>query len=184
MSSVFATTLATLSFVNLVLLLGVARRLNRLTAAAPAAEQLASPLPRPGTPIGSFITATTEGERLNTKDLTGHLLVGFFTTNCPPCERFTPGFCSLAGTFAGGRDNVLAIIVGGSGDPAALARELDDVARVVVEPQGGPVSTAFAVDAFPAACLLRDGVITAADFDLESLTPAVEAQRPQSSTGS
>lgn len=172
MSSVSVVTLATLSFVNLVLLLGIVRRLNRLTGAGSTADQPDLSLPESGRRIGRFIAATTMGERISTKDLSGPLLVGFFTTACPPCERFQPGFRAFADTFPGRRDQVLAVIVGGSGDPALLARQLGDVARVIVEPQGGPVSTAFGVDAFPAACVLHGDVVIAAEFDIESLATA------------
>jgi hypothetical protein len=164
-------TLAILSCVNVVLLLGVVRRLNRLTDPAraidrPVLDEEELSLPVVGTVVGDFVASTTDGDRITTKDLRGHTLVGFFTVGCPPCERFLPVFRSHAADF--GRDQVLAVIVGGHGDPTALADQLGDVARVVVERPAGPVSTAFGVAAFPAACQLKGNVITAADADFAS----------------
>jgi thiol-disulfide isomerase/thioredoxin len=173
-----AVTVAVLSCVNIVLLLGIARRLNRLTsrgADLPAPSLPEFSLPEAGTVVGNFIASTTAGDRISTKDLRERTLVGFFTLGCPPCERFTPAFRSYASTFAGAQDQVLAVIVGGNGDPTTLTQELGDIARVIVEPSGGPVSTAFGIDAFPLACLLKGNVITAADVDLESWQPPLHA---------
>lgn len=169
MFSISVVTLAILSCLNIVLTLAVARRLNRQSPPVSPNDDLAAPLPVPGTPIGTFATTTTSGEPIGTKNLSGRTLVGFFTVGCPPCERLKPEFRAFADTFPGGRDQVLAVISGGAGDPDALAGQLDDIARVIVEPPAGQVSTAFGIDAFPAVCLLKGNVVTAAEFDLESL---------------
>lgn len=179
MSSISVVSLAILSCVNIVLTLALVRRLNRQPRTASPVEEMDFPLPAPGTPVGSFVATTTGGERIGTKNLTGRILVGFFTVGCPPCERLRPEFRALASTFPGGRDQVLAVISGGTGDPTSLAGQLDDIARVIVEPPAGQVSTAFGIDAFPAVCLLKGNVVTAAEFDLESLTRHV----PEPATG-
>jgi thiol-disulfide isomerase/thioredoxin len=168
MSSIAFVTLTVLTCANLVLLLGVVRRLNRLTV--PAARRTG--LPKPGAAVGKFTATTTEGHRVGTKDLSGPRLVGFFTVGCPPCDAFKPAFRTHAATFPGGRDQVLALIVGGKGDPTTLAAELADIARVVVEPAEGPVSTAFGVTGFPMACLLNGATITATGLDLNSFPTA------------
>lgn len=177
MPSVPIAVLTILCLVNLALLLGVLRRVNDLArgnaglarnGAAPSVEPN-SPLPGAGDTIGQFAARTTDGETVTTRDLTGRTLVGFFTTGCPPCAQFAPAFSRYALDFPGGRDRVLAVIAGGTGDPSALAARLGPVARVIVEPGQGAASNAFGVQAFPAACLLDDSRVVAADFDLRSL---------------
>lgn len=174
MSTISVVTLAVLACVNLVLLLGVARRLNALDAVAPAAPA-GKELPQPGTAVGDFAAVTTDGEPFGTKDLTGWRLVGFFTVGCPLCDVFKSDFRARAATFSGGRDQVLAVVAGGKGDPAALAAEFADVARVIVEKPVGPVGTAFGVSSYPVACLLKATTVATAGLDLDSITRLVPA---------
>jgi hypothetical protein len=172
-STIPVVALTILSCVNLILLLGVVRRLGRLTGPAPAVPQ--PHLPRPGDVVGNFVASTTDGDRVSVRDLSGWRLVGFFTVGCPPCEAFKPAFRAHANTFPGGRDRVLAVITGGKGDPGALADEMAEFAHVIVEAPTGPVSTAFGVTGFPVACLLKGDTITATGLDVESFRPPLPA---------
>lgn len=175
MASTFSVTvLAALSVLNLVLVLRLLRRVNA-TSARPERPAGAPPLPLPGTRVGEFAARATDREPVTTAGLSGYTLVGFFTTGCAPCEQFAPAFAQRAAGFPGGRRRVLVVIAGGPGDPAPLADRMALVARVILEPGGGPVSTAFGVKAFPAACVVDDATVVAADFDLASL-PLESAQ--------
>jgi thiol-disulfide isomerase/thioredoxin len=157
-------TLTTLCVVNLILLLGLVRRVNRLgeRSGAPAAE---SPEPAVGDRVGQFAATTTGGERIDTAGLTGRTLVGFFAAGCPPCERLLPHFVANAEGFPGGRRQVLAIVVAKKGDPGEVAARLERIARVIVEPGRGPASRAFGVDAFPSVCQTENGRIVATNFE-------------------
>jgi thiol-disulfide isomerase/thioredoxin len=170
MSSTIAVTLTVFMAVNLVLLLGVVRRLNALTVPVQAGRsgdgESDPTLPRAGTRVSGFSAAAFGGDRVTAADLRGETLVGFFTTGCPPCKSFAGDFMAYAATFPGGRRQVFAVISGGSEDPAELAALLSPAAQVVVEPPRGPMSSAFGVDLFPSACTTRDDVITAAEFDV------------------
>ncbi|MEO3748742.1 hypothetical protein [Plantactinospora sp. B5E13] len=178
MSSTAATvTLTAICVLNLVLTLGMVRRLNRLTppvgagdAAAPAgarpadaAPSVAGPgLPAPGTKVRDFTAVTTDGTTLGRAELTGRGLVAFFLTGCTSCHHLLPEFVAYADSFPGGRERVLAVVVTGKGGPDDLVRRLSPVARVTIEPVGGPVSTAFGVDGFPVFSVLQDHVVIAA----------------------
>ena len=177
MSEIAVVTLAVLSCVNLVLLLGVVRKLNKMngSAAAPAKKEL--PAPRPGTAVGDFTAVTADGEPFGTKDLIGWRLVGFFTVGCPLCDAFKPDFRANAAAFPGGRDQVLAIVAGGKGDPKALAAEFADVAHVIVERPAGPVGTAFGVTSYPMACLLKANTVAKAGLDIDSFASTAEVPR-------
>jgi hypothetical protein len=78
-------------------------------------------------------------------------------------------------TFPGGRDQVLAVIVAPRHEHAGLGHDLSGVARVVTEPVGGAVSTAFGVDAYPEFWLLHERVVLAAGAKPEAL-PGIVAQ--------
>jgi thiol-disulfide isomerase/thioredoxin len=169
--------LSFLSVLQLVVLLGVVRRLRLLGVARPAppAEDEDWPLPLPGLEIGKFAAVTVDGEMVSKVDLDGSILVAFFAEKCPLCHDFVPRFAALAETFPGGRGQVLAVLVGA--DTSEMDR-LRGVARVTIEPFGGPVATAFGVTAFPAFCLLEGPVVRQADFKIErlGLSEAVEVR--------
>jgi thiol-disulfide isomerase/thioredoxin len=165
LSTIPTFTLTTLGVLNLLLLVGIARRVNRLADRAehPAGDE--PPLPSVGDRVTGFTAMTTDGDRIHTGDLTGRTLVGFFAAGCPPCELLLPHFLSFAADFSGGRRQVLAIVIGKNENPAELVDRINGVARVIVERGRGPALTAFGVDAFPAVCLVEDGTIVAVNFE-------------------
>lgn len=176
--------LLVLTVVNLVILLGVVRRLNQLGAqprSGPpvAAAPSGSPAVAPGRTVGDFVaTATgggdfvataTGGEPISAGALNGRTLVALFTVHCRLCEALKPRFRAYARAFDGGRAQVLAVIVAPRREHPELGPDLADVAQVVIEPIGGPVSTAFGVDAYPEFLLLNDRVVLAVGAKLEAL---------------
>lgn len=172
-ASVPIVALTVLSLLNLILLLGVVRRLNQLAARgpadAPAVAEDESPLPAPGTKVADFAVVTTAGDPVRGGDLVGRTLVAFFAEKCPLCAEFVPRFISYASAFPGGRDQVLAVVAASTEGSPGFVDELGEVARVVVEPFGGRVSAAFGIDAFPGFCLLAGNVVLAAEFKIELL---------------
>jgi|HigsolmetaAR201D_1030396.scaffolds.fasta_scaffold49364_1 thiol-disulfide isomerase/thioredoxin len=164
--------LGLVSGTNLIFTYGVIRRLREHTARLDALT-VGRPEPdiilAPGAEPGLFDPVqTTAGEPLRRDALTGGTLVGFFSPGCAPCRQQAPRFAARAAAV--GRDRVLAVA---SGTPEAvrdLVTLLEPVARVVVEVEEGPLHRAFAVQGYPAMCVVDgDGRIKAAATAVERL---------------
>jgi len=166
-----------LGLLNLLVTLGVIRRLRELEPLAHAAgdEQTQpghGPIPAPGYPVGQFTTRTTAGELVSREDLLdARTLVAFFSVGCPPCVQALPRFVAHAAA-AGSPHGVLAVVRGGGADAAGFVEPLEQVARVVVEDGRGrgPVSAAFGVTGSPAYCLVDgSGTLQASGFKLDEV---------------
>ncbi|MFF8652861.1 thioredoxin domain-containing protein [Streptomyces huasconensis] len=173
---------ATLCTLNLVLTLGVVKRLREHT------EILGSVQGEPvrlevGAEVGEFATSTTLGEPMAHDLVAGPVLFGFFSPTCEPCRDKLPRFVEYARRQPGGRSQVIATVVcEGAGDGAAtgataaeFVTELSRVAQVVVEETDGPLGTAFAVRAFPSvlrADRASDGRLVVVDDDVSLGQPA------------
>ncbi|WP_426505662.1 TlpA family protein disulfide reductase [Dactylosporangium sp. McL0621] len=157
------------SVLNLVLMLGVVKRLRGAEAEAPGL--VGEPGPRPVLPPGErpepFSVTSREGVLFEPAGGTGRL-VGFFTPHCNLCHDRMPKFLKYARGAGLDRDQVFAVLVGSPEETAALAAELAPVAGVVDEPDGGgSVYEAFGVRGLPAMYLLdADGVILSSGTDL------------------
>lgn len=181
-TSALLGVLTVLTTVNLVLLLGVVRRLNDIAdrgaaAAGPRTPDVAPAddalLPTVGSKIGNFRARALDGSAVIPEDLTGQTLVGFFSVGCKLCHDFAPRFGALAAAFPGGRDQVLAVVVGEQGAPTELPGQLAPQARVIVETFGAEAATAFGIRAFPAFCLLEGRVVVRTGLKPEALRLAV-----------
>ncbi len=157
---------------NLLLTLAVLRRLRE---AAARERDAGSGLIGIGRTPGDFAATDTDGRAVGRADLTGPVLVGFFSTTCSACVEELPHFVARAGDMAGGRHRVLAVVHGDRPAADEMARQLAGVARVVVEDPDGPVGRAFEVRAYPAWCHLDDGVVRATDLDGSPVPAAVAA---------
>ncbi len=164
-----------LGLLNLLLTLGVVRRLRELEPLARAggggqARPRGGPIPAPGYPVGEFRARTTTGELVGREDLLAdQTLVAFFSVGCPPCIEAVPRFVPRAAA-AGSRNRVLAVVQGGGADAAGFVEPLERVARVVVEDERGPVSAAFGVTGSPAYCLVDgSGTMQASGFKLDEV---------------
>ncbi|MGI5145071.1 TlpA family protein disulfide reductase [Plantactinospora sp. CA-294935] len=163
---------------NLIFTYGVIRRLREHTARLDATGAgrpefdlilAAGAEPGPLAPV-----RTTTGEALGPDDLAGGALVGFFSPDCAPCREQAPRFAERAA--AGGRERVLAVAVGTPEATGELVALLEPVARVVIEVEEGPLHRAFAVQGYPAMCVLdADGRVKAAGSAVDRLPelPAV-----------
>ena len=164
-----------LAAVNLLLTVGVVRRLREHTAELADLRSQGSPgvgagVAHPaGARVGDF-TATSVDHRPVASDTLGDRpLVGFFSPNCGPCKERLPGFIAYASSRTGGPGAVLAVVAGTAEESEATVEQLRQVATVVVEPDQGPVQKAFGVVGFPAFVLVDDGWVAASDFDLSPL---------------
>ncbi|MEU6041538.1 hypothetical protein ABZ801_39730 [Actinomadura sp. NPDC047616] len=162
------TTVGALCLVNMVLLLAVIRRLGehtRLLADGRPRGPAAEPAPldvAPGTRVGEFEVTDADGGQVTRDGLSGTTLVGFLAPGCPLCEDSVPEFLARAQAAPGGRDQVLAVVLGASAGVGELCERLAPVARVLTErEEGGPLVRAFGVGALPAYGVLRDDVMVA-----------------------
>lgn len=173
MSPLAAAVLAVgaLAMVNLVLTVGVVRRLREHSDLLPGTPGPAVGMPGGmsgiapvGTPVPSF-TAGPSDSPVTDRDLTDGTLVAFFSPTCEPCRDKLPGFVARYADRPEEVRQVLAVVVNdssssheahdshGSGvsgeDAGSMAAALAAVVPTVQEPYDGPVTTAFAVKAFP-----------------------------------
>jgi thiol-disulfide isomerase/thioredoxin len=154
--------LGTMTGVNLLLLLGVIRRLRTHTAmlaAGSGGPAAGTDLLPAGERIARFEAVAVDGEPVGRDTLTGDTLVGFMKPACGPCEERMPEFLRLAAATPGGRERVLAVVAGTAEEAAPLLAQLSPVARVVVELFDGPVTRAFGVHGYPTYYLV-DGAGT------------------------
>lgn len=163
-----------LCLLDLVLTVGVIQRLRQHTELlnnlqAGAAVGMPDVMLPAGAEVGEFATTTTDGDPVSRELLSGQTLVGFFSPDCQPCKEKLPRFIEAAPGVPGGRQQVLAVVVASPEEAAETTARLSPVARVVVEPHDGPVTSAFGATGFPAFGLLNDHQLTASGFDLEAL---------------
>jgi thiol-disulfide isomerase/thioredoxin len=137
------------------LTIGVIRRLREHSAllALRSPFPLGETIAAAGTTIGDFAAFATDGEPVRRDLLADRTLVGFFAPDCAPCREMLPTFVAYA-TVAGGRQRVLAVVVGESETAAEYLAALEPVARAVIEPPDGPVAVAFHVQGFPALAVV------------------------------
>ncbi|MDL4776145.1 MULTISPECIES: peroxiredoxin family protein [Thermomonosporaceae] len=144
--------LGVLCLLNLLLTLGVLRRLREQAGSGHASLFALGP----GSTIGDFTALTTDDEPVSRDTLMG--VVAFFSAACDSCHELLPRFVEHA--RGQGRENVLAIV---GGDDPETVRALTPVARVVqAEFDGGPVARAFQNTLTPALYLVGEGGLVAA----------------------
>lgn len=151
--------LAALTLLNLVLTLGVIRRLREHTAllgrrSDPADEDHTPTLPVDAV-VPDFTATTVDAVVVSRGSLASDTLVGFFSLGCDACDAMVPEFVDVAATMPGGRDRVLAVVEAFPGYDDPHSATLSEVAHVVVEPPGTPgLVAAFGVTAFPSVCIV------------------------------
>lgn len=159
-----------LCMLNLLLTVGVIRRLRKQAASAaflsPMAEGLAI-----GEKMPEFAATTTDGEPISDELLDGPALIGFFSPSCQPCRELMPRFIDHARQTS---DAVLAVVVAGSDEEAtADVERLAEVARVVVEEPQAAIQSAFKVAGYPTLFMIgADGKVTDNDPTLPTTVSA------------
>ncbi|TDE47929.1 TlpA family protein disulfide reductase [Nonomuraea mesophila] len=162
---------------NLLLVLLALRRLREYTAKWEQAglDQLLErkSAPKAGDRVTDFTATTIDGGTVSLRDLKGPLLAAFFSAGCSSCREVLPRFVEYGKALSGGREQVLAVVAGSAEQGADIVEAVRKVARVVVEPQTGPVSQAFNVRKWPTFVVLdRDGTVRKSAGDLREVTPA------------
>lgn len=170
--SIAVALVAMLCLVDLVLTLGVVRRLRdhserlALLQGYQADEETVC---KPGSAVDPFTTTSTTGEAVSLADLAEPTLVGFFAPDCPSCEEKLPSFVSYARAFPGGKRRTLAVVAGEAGGVKYRTALAEVAAAVVVERELGPVQKAFGTSGFPAFAVVVDGVVVQSTHDVADL---------------
>lgn len=159
-----------LCMLNLLLTVGVIRRLRKQAASAaslpPMAEGLAI-----GEKMPQFAATTTDGEPISDELLERSALIGFFSPSCEPCRELMPRFIDHARRTSAA---VLAVVVTDSNEEAvADVERLAEVARVVVEAPHAAIQSAFQVAGYPTLFMIgADGRVTDNDLVLSATVSA------------
>jgi hypothetical protein len=145
----------TLCLVDLLLTLGVVRRLREQTklidalyeavgtgALAGAGGGLAV-----GEVVADFDATTMDGTRVTRDLLPEGTVVAFLSPDCKGCHEQLPELASWAASQD--RSRVLAVVDGRSGDPEQLITTLSPVAQVITADAFSQVAGAFRVQSFP-----------------------------------
>jgi len=172
-ATALAAVAAVLTVLNLILTFGVIRRLrehserfSRMNAGASPSD----PVIQPGSAIPAFSAVTVDGQTVAADRLSGETLLGFFSPTCQPCKVMLPKFIEYAGRFGGGRDAVIAVVVGDEAEAAEYVARLAPVAQTVKEGHSGALATAFEVSGLPAVCLVdSDGTVRASGMTIAAL---------------
>ncbi|WP_086821704.1 TlpA disulfide reductase family protein [Allokutzneria sp. NRRL B-24872] len=175
------TVLGVLVLVDLVLTLGVVKRLRTHAALIEQALSARDPLPPIMAPRGAtvapFEARTVDGKTFSLNDLADPTLVGFFSADCPACGENLPAFLDRARAL--GRDRVLAVTHGTTDEVSDLVAKLSAVASVVTEAPDGPLGRAFAVRGVPALCLVEPtGTVVASGSEMAALPTPADLSRP------
>lgn len=161
------------SGLNLLLMVGVARRLRdheqRLSVAESSvgAASVTSG-PPPGAPAPPIQAACTDGRTVETNWVhSPEALIGFFSSDCEACYVHAPEFTALSARYPAGF--ALSVIADDANGAAPLLQMLEGSSLVVVEPHRGPIGNAYHVEAYPTFVALRNGVATAVSSTLRQL---------------
>lgn len=146
--------LATLCVLNLLLTIGVIRRLREITTAAPPPDLTLGV----GATIGDFRTTTTNGERITEESWGTRFVVAFLSPDCTPCRERLPDFLAHASTSP---LPSLAVVLGEAREAAEMVAALERVCPVVVERYDGPISSAFRVRGTPAFVVVEGKKVVA-----------------------
>ncbi|MEU6424342.1 TlpA disulfide reductase family protein [Microbispora sp. NPDC046973] len=167
----FVAVVGVLCAVDLVLSVGIIRRLREHSAALATLRPGPAVMAPAGSAVGPFTAVTTGGETVSDGTFSETTtLVGVFSPSCSACAERLPSFVNAAKNHAGGRSSVLAVLSGREEDVAAERAALEPVARVVIEGPGGALARALSVSGFPAFALVdASRTILASGTSMEGL---------------
>jgi hypothetical protein len=160
-----------LGLLNLVLTLGVIRRLREhtelISSRPPQAPDAMLPA---GTTIADFVATTLDGGVVTREDISDMTLVAFLSPACDLCEEQVPLLLERAREMPGGRDRVWVVVVGKGEETQPYAERFREVATVFIEPANAPLPLAFSLNGYPAFGLVdRGGTVLASTFGISRL---------------
>ncbi|MBQ1037590.1 hypothetical protein [Micromonospora sp. C81] len=169
--TVAVVLVAALGLLNLVLLLGVVRRLREHSDLL--SDQQGQPpavMLEVGSIPGDFVSTTMDGRVLARADLPPMTLVAFLSPSCEHCEEQLPVLVDRARTMPGGAEHVWIVVVGKGPETQPYAERFAGLATVFVEPGTGALPLAFGVKGFPAFGLLDErGIVASTAFGIARL---------------
>lgn len=136
--------LSAVSILNLLLTLGIIRRLRSRPMSRPVNHPGVLPV---GAVAGNFAAWDLRDRPVSRDELSGHTVVGFFSPGCPSCLERLPDFVAVSAAF--GPERSWAVVVGDAESAGEYLPSLEPVARVVLQNPDGPLISAFSVSAFP-----------------------------------
>jgi hypothetical protein len=169
--------LGLLCTLNLVLIVGVVKRLRGHSALLAEHRREREPGPVPeglavGEAVGDFTASTVDGALLTPDDVRDETLVAFFSPGCAPCVAEVPRFVDhVRTTLSGRRERAWAVVVDDGTEDTSFVSQLSAVARVFVEQQGGSLESAVQASVYPMVLSMAPGadgrpVITSNDVRL------------------
>jgi hypothetical protein len=168
--------LAVLTALNLLILLGVVRRLRTISATggAPATSTPAEVLPPAGTRVGSFTLTAVDGTQVSEADLAeGRSLVVMLSPSCSPCRDTATKLAAQRDTLP---DRTFILLRTEMDEPEldgmlAILDILAGVAKVATFTGGDDVEQAFASRGYPTGIAVENGVVTASSFTYTDVLP-------------
>ncbi|WP_159942293.1 MULTISPECIES: hypothetical protein [unclassified Nocardiopsis] len=153
-----------LGLVNLLLSIGVVRRLRQHTELleerpSSTEEDVPASAVSVGTPVGELRATSTRGAELSFGADTDRLVVAFLSPDCSPCRKRLPLLLDYAARHPDAR--VLAVVVEEDGTEEEMVDRLEPAVPVVVQPWEGPLPRLFDIQGTPAFVTLENGVVTA-----------------------
>lgn len=159
--------------VNLVLMLGVIRRLREHTKLlGDRQSQRPEAMIEAGGRPEEFVATTVDGRLVSRDTLPPMTLVAFVTPSCDLCEGQIPDLLDRARSMPGGPDHVWVVVVGKSGDPEVVeyADRFHGVATVFIQLGNGELPLAFKINGYPAFGLVdHDGTVAGSTFGIARL---------------
>lgn len=152
---------AVVAGLNLLLTVGVIRRLREHTTRLAAIASSGMPLsgePAVGDPIGGFTAVTADGQEVSSSQLPASYVAAFLSPGCEPCERLLPDLVSWL-QDANDPGSTLVVVAGSAEDSRPYQQAVRGLALVVTEEPVGPVMEAFGVRAFPTVLTVTDWVV-------------------------
>jgi hypothetical protein len=163
--------LTAVSLLNLLLILGVIRRLRSRPVSRLVDHSAVLPV---GAVAGEFTARDLRDRPVSRDGLSGRTLVGFFSPGCSPCLDRLPDFVAASAAF--GPERSLAVVIGDAGSAGEYLPSLEPVARVVPQNPDGPLISAFSVSAFPTFFVVdATGRILAGGLTLDDLSVPTSA---------
>ena len=169
--------LGTLTVLNLVLTVGVVQRLRVHTETL---TQMGGEMPtlRPGEPIGPFDAVSVKDEAISDLMIDAESIIGFFSPGCGPCKERLPDFREFTYEMSSVQQHSIAVVVGSEDESADLVAAIGEDSIVVLEDDGGSLTSACQVKAFPTFLVVdrdAEGVLTvkASGVDLKGIRERV-----------
>lgn len=160
--------------VDLILTVGVVRRLRQHTAMLAASGRTPAPEPpKVGDSIRPFTATATDGQIVSREALPQGGLVVFLSPGCQPCEEQLPGLAAALRESGRPRGTTLVVLIADPAEATHMISALETLAVVVCEtPPATQLQEAFGVWSAPLALIVEDSTIKELSMDTAKLAAA------------